>query len=226
MPPLKPDSAPPPIALLGGTFDPVHDGHLGLARDARRALALPQVLLVPARDPPHRPPPGASATHRLAMLELAIAPLSGLAVDDREIRRSGKSYTVLTLEEFRAGDRHRPLMFILGADAFRGLPRWHRWTEILELAHLVVAARPGDPFDSALPDALVPLWQDRRTTEPADLAASPAGRICVVPIMARDISASAIRSAIARGGDDALRARALMPRAVWDYIAAHRLYAA
>lgn len=213
-----------PLALLGGTFDPVHDGHLGLAHDACLALALPQVRLVPASDPPHRPPPGASAEHRLAMLELAAAGQAELAVDDREIRRRGKSYTVLTLEELRAEDARRPLLFILGADAFRGLPAWHRWREILPLAHLVVAARPGDPFDAALPDALRPLWRDRLAADRADLLASPGGRIFVVPIVARDISASAIRAAIARGGEDARTARALMPRAVWDYIAAHRLY--
>lgn len=215
-----------PVALLGGTFDPVHYGHLGLAQDARRALGLPQVRLVPASDPPHRPPPGASAEHRLAMLKLAVARRAGLAVDDREIRRPGKSYTVLTLEELRDEDRRRPLMLILGADAFRGLPTWHRWRDILPLAHLVVAARPGDPFDAALPEALVPLWRDRRTSDRSDLASSPAGRIYVVPILARDVSASAIRAAIAHGGEEARKARALMPRAVWDYIAAHRLYAA
>ena len=133
---------------------------------------------------------------------------------------------MLTLEELRREDARRPLMIILGADAFRGLPAWHRWHDILALAHVVVAARPGDPFDAALPDALVPLWRDRRTSDRADLAASPAGRIYVVPILAHDISASAIRAALARGGEDARKVRALMPRAVWDYIAAHRLYAA
>lgn len=214
-----------PVALLGGTFDPVHNGHLGLARDARRALALPQIRMLPAGDPPHRPPPGASAEHRLAMLRLAVARRVGLAIDDRELRREGKSYTVLTLEELRREDRRRPLVLILGADAFRGLPSWHRWHEILELAHIAVAARPGDPFDAGLPDALAPLWREQRTSDRSDLSASPAGRICVVPIVAQDISASAIREAIGRGGQAAVAARALMPRAVWDYIATHRLYA-
>ncbi len=215
-----------PVALLGGTFDPVHLGHLGLADDARRALGIPEVRLMPAGDPPHRAAPGASAAHRLAMLRLAIERRPGLVIDDRELRRQGKSYTVLTLEELRVESERRPIVLILGADAFRGLPTWHRWRELLALAHIAVAARPRDPFDAALPDALVPLWRDRRAADAAELLASPAGRILVVTIVPRDISASAIRAAVARGGADAERARALLPPAVWDYIAEHRLYAA
>lgn len=215
-----------PAALLGGTFDPVHLGHLGLADDARRALGIPEVRLMPAGDPPHRAAPGASAAHRLAMLRLAIERRPGLVIDDRELRRQGESYTVLTLEELRVESERRPIVLILGADAFRGLPTWHRWRELLALAHIAVAARPRDPFDAALPDALVPLWRDRRAADAAELLASPAGRILVVTIVPRDISASAIRAAVARGGADAERARALLPPAVWDYIAEHRLYAA
>ena len=215
-----------PVALLGGTFDPVHLGHLGLADDARRALGVPEVRLVPASDPPHRAAPGASAAHRLAMLRLAIERHPGLAIDERELARRGKSYTALTLDELRAEDADRPLIMILGADAFRGLPTWHRWQDLLALAHVAVAARPGDPFDAALPEALVPLWRSRRTRDRGDLFSTPAGRILVVTIVPRDISASAIRAALSRGGPDALSVRALLPPAVWDYISLHRLYAA
>ena len=215
-----------PVALLGGTFDPVHLGHLGLADDARRALGVDEIRLIPAGDPPHRSAPGASAAHRLAMLRLAIERHPGLAIDDRELRRRGKSYTALTLDELRAEDADRPLIMILGADAFRGLPTWHRWQDLLALAHVAVAARPGDPFDAALPEALVPLWRSRRTRDRGELFSTPAGRILVVTIVPRDISASAIRAALARGGPDALSVRALLPPAVWDYIAEHRLYAA
>ena len=214
-----------PLVLVGGTFDPVHDGHLGLAEDSLRAFPGAEVRLVPAGDPPHRAPPGAPAAHRLAMLKLAIAHRPGIAIDERELRRHGKSYTVLTLSELRAEAPRRPLILVLGADAFRGLPQWHRWSEIPALAHLAVAARPGDPFDADLPDDLVPLWGTRRAATVADLIAAPAGRIYVLPTVARDISASAIRAALARGGDDARAVRALMPPAVWDYIATHRLYA-
>lgn len=214
-----------PLVILGGTFDPVHDGHLGLADDARSAFAGAEVRIVPAGDPPHRAPPGAPAADRLAMLKLAIAHRPGISIDERELRRAGKSYTVLTLSELRAEAPGRPVVLVLGADAFRGLPQWHRWTEILALAHLAVAARPGDPFDAALPDELVPLWRSRRSSTVADLIAAPAGRIYLLPTVARDISASAIRAALARGGDAAASVRALMPPAVWDYIATHRLYA-
>ena len=213
------------VALLGGTFDPVHLGHVGLADDAQRAIRSADVRLVPAADPPHRPPPGASATHRLAMLELAIAGHDGLTIDTREIERGGKSYTVLTLEELRAEAPTRPLILVLGADAFRGLPTWHRWDEILALAHVAVAARPGDPFAAALPDALVPLWSERQTSAASDLIGAPAGRIYVLPSVARDVSASAIRAALKRGGEAREAVRALLAPAVWDYIDSQRLYA-
>ncbi len=132
----------PPVALLGGTFDPVHYGHLRFADAIRRALGLDDVRLVPASDPPHRAGPQASAADRVAMLELAVAEFPGLVVDEREIARAGKSYTVLTLEELRREDPQRPVLLLLGADAFLGLPTWHRWREIFGLAHLVVVAAP------------------------------------------------------------------------------------
>jgi nicotinate-nucleotide adenylyltransferase len=132
---------------------------------------------------------------------------------------------VLTLEELRAESPTRPLILVLGADAFRGLPSWHRWNEVLALAHIAVAARPGDPFHTALPDALIPLWTARRTSATSDLIGAPAGRIYVLPSVARDASASAIRAALARGGEEREAVRALLAPAVWDYIDSHRLYA-
>lgn len=215
-----------PRVLLGGTFDPVHVGHLGLAEDVRAALGVERVDLVPAGDPPHRPPPGASAPHRRAMLELALRGRAGLAIDDRELRRAGPSYTVLTLEELRRESPHRPIVLAMGADAFRGLPAWHRWTRILDLAHVAVAARPGDPFDADLPDALAPLWRERRVADAAALRRADAGAILVVPIVPRDVSASAIRRGLAGGAQERERVRPLLPPGVWDYIAEHRLYAA
>jgi len=213
------------VALLGGTFDPVHIGHVGLADDAQRAIRSADVRLVPAADPPHRPPPGASAAHRLAMLKLAVDRHEGLDIDTREIARGGKSYTVLTLEELRAEAPTRPLILVLGADAFRGLPTWRRWEDIPKLAHIAVAARPGDPFHTALPDALLPYWSARRTSSPSDLIGAPAGRIYVLPSVARDVSASAIRAALKRGGEAREAVRALLAPAVWDYIDSQRLYA-
>lgn len=186
----------PPLALLGGTFDPVHYGHLRVADEARRALALSSVALVPAGDPPHRSRPVASATDRLAMLKLAVAEFPGLNVDGRELNREGKSYTVVTLEELRSEDESRPLLLLLGADVFRGLPAWHRWNDLFALAHLVVIDRPGTPLD-ALPAPLTLQAQQRVVKNSQALWSAPAGAIYFQPVTPQPISASAIRDLLA-----------------------------
>ena len=212
-----------PIALLGGTFDPVHYGHLRLADDVRRALGLSELRLVPAADPPHRGGPHASAADRLAMLTAGIAEFPGLVVDDRELRRGGKSYTVLTLEELRHAFPARPLWLILGADAFRGLPEWHRWRELFTLAHIVVVARPGVPPDAALPPPLAEEWQRRHTTLPAPLFATPAGRIFEQPVAPHPIAATAIRVLLAQHRN-MNQLPQLLPPGVLAYIEQHQLY--
>lgn len=213
-----------PVALLGGTFDPVHHGHLRLANDVRRALGLAQVRLVPAGDPPHRGGPRASAADRLAMLERAVRDVPGLAVDAREIARGGKSYTVLTLEELRAEDPGRPLLLIVGADAFHGLPTWHRWRDLFRLAHVVVVARPGVDLEREMPAALAAEWRARRVRSPDALFSSPAGAIYAQAVTPHPISATAIRLQLARGEpgrDDVVQ---LLPPAVLSYIDQHGLY--
>lgn len=212
-----------PIALLGGTFDPVHFGHLRLADDVRRALGLNELRLVPAADPPHRAGPRASAAHRRAMLNLAVAGFPGLVVDDREMRRDGKSYTVLTLEELRREFDSRPLWLVLGADAFLGLPGWHRWREIFTLAHIVVVARPGVELENALPAPLEEEWQRRHTPDPAPLYVTPAGRIFVQAVTPHPIAATAIRASLARARDMDTLAQ-LLPPGVLAYIEQHHLY--
>lgn len=213
----------PPIALLGGTFDPVHYGHLRLADDVRRALGLAQLRLIPAADPPHRGGPHATAADRLAMLRAGLAAFPGLVADDRELRRGGKSFTVLTLEELRRDDPSRPLWLVLGADAFRGLPTWHRWREIFTLAHIVVVARPGVRQDEALPPLLAEEWERRQTHDSADLFAVPAGRIFRQVVTPHDISATTIRAMLARGcARDELTQ--LLPPAVLAYIESRHLY--
>src|SRR5438046_5526680 len=177
-----------PLGLLGGTFDPVHYGHLRLADDVRAALALPEVRLIPAGDPPHRSAPHASASDRLAMLELARAEFPSLAVDPREIHRGGKSYTILTLKALRADDLRRPLLWIIGADSFIGLPQWHRWQELFNLDHLIVAERPGLLLDQALPVALVPEWKARLISDPAPLRERPFGSVYRQPVRPQPIS--------------------------------------
>jgi len=213
-----------PLGLLGGTFDPVHYGHLRLADDVQNALALSEVRLVPAGDPPHRGEPRASAVDRLAMLDLACQEFPGLTIDPREIRRAGKSYTVLTLEELRVEDPGRPLLWIIGADSLLGLPQWHRWRELFELAHLIVAERPGVTLEAALPQALAAEWNARLVLDPADLRQRPFGAIYRQRVAPQSISASAIRAAIARGA--ASTARGLLPDGVLAYIEHNGLYRA
>jgi nicotinate-nucleotide adenylyltransferase len=216
--------APAPIALLGGTFDPVHYGHLRFADDVRRALGLSQVRLVPARDPPHRDVPAASAEARLAMLQLAVAEFPGLVADDRELRRAGKSYTVVTLTELRCEFPQSPLLLLLGADAFRGLPSWHRWREIFDLAHVVVVERPGVDLAASLPPPLRPFWDERRVDDPKILLSRPAGAIYVQSIVPTDVSATTIREGLARGNAADGSWRGLLPPAVLAYIDHHHLY--
>ena len=213
-----------PVALLGGTFDPVHYGHLRFADDARRALGLAEVRLVPARDPPHRAGPAASAADRLAMLRLGAAEFPGLAIDERELARPGRSYTVRTLEELRGEYPTRPLLLLVGADAFRGLPTWHRWREIFALAHVVVVARPGVALAADLPEPLAVEWRTRRTGDPAALFSAPAGAIYEARVSPQPISATVIRAQLARGPAGRAAVDGLLPRDVLTYIDRHRLY--
>ena len=213
-----------PLALLGGTFDPVHYGHLRLADGVRTALGLREARLVPAGDPPHRRPPHARARDRLAMLELAVREFPGLVVDRREIDRAGKSFTVDTLAGLRKEMPDRPLLLLVGADAFRGLPTWHRWRELFELAHLVVVPRPGVALDTQLPAALAVEWHARQRDDPGALRSAPAGTIYVQPVTPQAISSSEVRAALARGGARSVEIAGLLPSAVLAYIQSHGLY--
>jgi len=214
----------PVLGIFGGTFDPIHCGHLELARELRATLGFSAVRFIPAGDPPHRAAPVATAAHRLAMVELAVAGHQGLEVDAREIRRMGRSYTVPTLEELRNEVPSRSLALIVGADAFLGLPTWHRWRELFDLAHLVVVARPGVTLDSKMPPLLADEWTGRLRRDPAALTAEPAGAIIMQPISAHPISASAIRAQLARGGDGIAAVRGLLPAVVLAYIDRNQLY--
>ena len=213
-----------PIALLGGTFDPVHYGHLRFADEARAALGLSEVRLVPSAIPPHRSAPDASAADRAAMLELAVRGFPGLRVDCCELRRGGRSYTVDTLAALRDAQPQTPLILLVGADAFRGLAGWHRWRRLFELAHVVVAPRPGSFPGEGLPPELAREWDARIVTDPAVLRGSAAGSIYVQPISAQPIAATEIREALrSLPHADPSLAR-LLPPAVLTYIESKRLY--
>ncbi|NVZ09175.1 nicotinate-nucleotide adenylyltransferase [Allochromatium humboldtianum] len=208
------------IGLLGGTFDPIHFGHLRAALDCLQGLALDQVRFIPLRIAVHRPQPLASTAQRLAMLEAALADAPGFVLDRRELHRDGPSYTLHTLRSLRDEfGPERPLCLLIGADAYAGFLHWYRPLEILELAHLVVMRRPGhDPVASP---ALRQLYLERVCEEPRCLAARAGGRILFQTLTQLDISSTRIRELIAQGRSP----RYLLPDAVLDYIERERLYA-
>jgi nicotinate-nucleotide adenylyltransferase len=212
------------LGIFGGTFDPVHYGHLRAAAEVRDALDLMELRLVPARDPPHRGTPSATAAHRVEMLKLALAEFPQLAIDTREIDRIGKSYTVDTLRELRNEQPDRPLVLVVGADAFAGLPQWHRWRELPRLAHIAVVTRPGTRLEDALHGPLAELWQNRHRESKVQLETAPAGAILTVPVTPQPISATAIRAALAQGRKEIAQVRGLLPAAVLAYIDHHQLY--
>ncbi len=213
-----------PIGVIGGTFDPVHYGHLRLAEELGETLKLAEVRLVPSGTPPHRSAPQVSAEHRLEMARLAAAGNPRFVVDDREVRRAGPAYTFDTLASLRAeagGDRS--IVLLLGADAFLEFATWHRWHEIFGLAHVAVAHRPGYPvehWDERMPQPLAREYSARLMQQPLATHLSPAGGIAVIAFTALDISATAIRDMLRAGTSP----RYLLPSAVLDYIQRHRLY--
>jgi nicotinate-nucleotide adenylyltransferase len=216
-------AAAPLVVLYGGTFDPVHEGHLAIARDAHAALGVP-VRLMPAADPPHRPPPGADASHRAAMLALAIEGEPGLALDLRELGRDTPSWTAVTLRELRAElGSQVPVALLVGADSFHGLPTWRDWEALFELAHFVVADRAGSPLSrAALPAALARRIGGRVVDDPRALRDAPAGRVLFLAQPLRPGSATDIRGRLARG--EALDGA--VPAPVAAYIARNGLYRA
>lgn len=218
MPPLHPDA---PLGILGGTFDPIHHAHLRLAEEAREQLGLACVRLVPAGQPAHRGGPCASARQRLEMTARAAAGNPFLEVDAAEVLAEVPSYTVPSLERLRGTlGEARPLVLLLGADAFLGLTTWHRWEDLFALAHIGVANRPGHSLaPEAMPPALAAHWAQRAGCA-ADLAATPAGRIVPFEITPLDISATAIRRLLSHTHSP----RYLLPDTVLDYIALHHLY--
>ncbi|MDP2826905.1 MAG: nicotinate-nucleotide adenylyltransferase [Sulfuritalea sp.] len=213
------------LGLFGGTFDPLHVAHLRLALEAREGLGLAEVCLIPTGSPALRAAPHCTASHRLAMVEQALATLPGFSVDPGEVLAvadsPAPSYTVATLErQRRLHGSQRPLVLLLGADAFARLESWHRWRELFGLAHIAVATRPGHELTVGAGDTPLDSEFAARRGIVADLADAPAGRIVPFAITALEISASAIRERLARG----LSVRYLVPDAVLDYIDSHQIY--
>jgi nicotinate-nucleotide adenylyltransferase len=209
------------IGVYGGTFDPVHYGHLRTALEVRESLALDEVRMLPCRLPAHRSDPGASAEQRRAMLEVALAGAadSGLVLDDRELKREGPSYMVDTLRSFRSEFPEATLCLIIGADAFLGLEGWSRWEQLFELAHIAVMGRPGSE-NTGMSPRLIEEWSSRSSTDISDLSSSQSGRIYPVEVTRLAISATRIRDLLGRGSS----VRFLLPEVVTDYIRQQGLY--
>ena len=209
------------LGILGGTFDPVHFGHLDAADAARRALRLDEVLLIPSSDPPHRPAdPLASGFHRFALVALAIQGVEGLRGSDMELTRNGPSYTADTLRTVaRQGWLPSQIFFILGSDAFAEIATWREFPTVLDAANFVVIARPGTTLDAAA--ARTPALRGRLRS-PEETSGTSGTSIYLVEARTRDISSSTIRARLtARQPIDDL-----VPAAVARHIVAHHLYGA
>ena len=208
------------LGVLGGTFDPIHFGHLDAAAAARSALSLSDILFVPSHDPPHRADrPRASALHRFALVALAVNGCAGYRVSDLELRRTGNSYTSDTLRQLHgAGWQPAQIFFILGADAFAEIASWHEFPAVLDRAHFVVVARPGVTLNRAL--ERTPQLQSRVRTRHAATDDEASTAIYLVEAPTRDVSSTAVRERLAAGQpiDD------LVPAAVASHITAHHLY--
>ena len=207
------------IGIFGGTFDPVHIGHLRTALELREHLGLDAMHLMPCGDPAHRATPLTSAAHRLAMVKLAVAGESGLVADDREVRRGGHTWTVDTLIELRAEwGGELPLCLCVGMDSLVHLNTWKRWRELGELAHIVAAARPGCamPATGEVADWIA----EKRVTDKAVLLNTPAGHLYIAEMTLLPVAATDMRSALRSGHS----IRYLTPDTVVDYIQYHHLY--
>jgi len=210
------------IGIFGGTFDPVHYGHLRSALEVRDIFGLSEVRLIPCASPPHRNQPVASALMRLRMLELAVQNRQGLKIDTRELDRYNQSnavpsYMVDTLKSLRQEFPNQSLLLFIGSDAFNALTRWHQWRQLFDVAHIVVMTRPGFAIEE-----LGDFFQHRLTHDKQALSENKAGKLFFQPITQLDISATAIRQMIAKKQSPGF----LLPDAVIEYINEHKLYQA
>jgi len=208
-----------PIGIFGGTFDPIHYGHLRSAYELLQDLRLAEVRFVPNAVPPHRGRTRASAELRLRMVEIAVAGQQGFTVDARELHREGPSYTVDTLTAIRAEHARESLCLIIGSDAWAGLTTWRRWDEILELAHIIIAHRPG--WELSRGGQLGELHRAKGVTDAEELHRQRCGKIYHHAVTQLEIASTDIRDLVAAGKDP----RFLMPEGVRDLILESKCYA-
>ena len=207
------------IGIMGGTFNPVHFGHLRTALEVKQQLGLSELRLIPCHIPGHRAEPDVSAQHRIAMLEIAVADNHELVVDDRECRSTDTSYTVKTLESFRQEfGNDKPLLLIMGMDSFSSLNQWHQWQDLLKLAHIVVAHRPKAPLPTQ--EILKKTIKKHLVEDKESLLTSPCGHLWWQAVTPLDISSSQIRQLLL----EQLSPKYLLPENVLHYIKQNQLY--
>jgi len=211
------------IGILGGTFDPIHFGHLRLAEEMLELADLRQIRFIPAGTPPHRNTPQVAARHRSAMVRLAIADQPGFLLDEREVEKTMPCYTVDTLRELREElGVTQPICLLMGSDAFLDLHTWHEWEQLFELAHIVVGYRPGYTLADRIHKALPELRREyqQRLCPVTAISQKPSGEVAELAIPELEISATLIRSRVAENRS----IRYLLPNTVADYIHQHHLY--
>ena len=211
------------IGIFGGTFNPVHWGHVRTASEIKNVLGLEKMLMLPCHIPPHREQPDVSADSSLAMLKLAINEFPELEIDERELKRDGPSYSVETLQTLHDDIPDKSFALCVGADAFLQFNTWHRWRDIFDLAHLLVAHRPGWSMNAIieqLPDELREEMSDRLIQDAAQLKKQNSGSIMALKVTEIDISSSDIRQRVANNESIS----GLVPVAVETYIKKHELY--
>lgn len=205
-----------PVGIFGGTFDPIHFGHINPILDIREFTGISEVRYIPNSCPGHRDQPQTATIHRWNMTVLALDCYPNFIADDREIRRAGKSYMVTTLRSLRSDFAMRPLCLILGVDAFLQIHRWYWWADVLKLANIIVMSRPGTKFPYHLPD----WWFRALEASPRKLFEKMSGSILHVIVDQVDISATELRNKISKGDD----CSGAMPYSVYEYIKQHNLY--
>lgn len=209
------------IGILGGTFNPIHYGHLRMAQELAESLKLNEVRFIPSANPPHKTTPQVTAEHRAAMVQLAIANNPHFKFDDRELQRTGASYTIDTLQSLRdeLGTKTSITLF-MGSDAFTKLHTWHRWEDIISLCHIALVQRPQNIKQEPLAKVLETFLHNHYTENASDLHETASGLITMQSITALDISSTAIRKMLKNKHSS----RYLIPETVIDYLQSHQLY--
>ena len=204
------------MAFFGGTFDPIHNGHVNTVNNLLKMCSLEHVFIVPTSVSPHKSEPRADPAQRLKMVQLAIADKACMSVDDREVFGRAPAYTFDTVQSFRTQYPNEEFALILGVDAFLGFERWHRWAELLDMASFLIMRRPGWKIPEKLPD----WWKSRKMEFSRSYNQPQTGEIMLVDVEPHGVSSTEIRLAVSQG----VNASELVEKSVWEYICEENLY--